>query len=648
MTTTPTPERVFAGSEAAWSNDPLRRTDLPDELFPTHEGGPLRRLRDLAARYRLRQRRATEFFRTSRTPERGLPVASNSEVGTFMRQLIGRRPGMLGALLGTNAGAAVFGVLLPALLGWIIDRAQSGDPELGRDLGLLVLLGVGIVLVQTLLAFLARTVTTLFGNDLLARAREQVVRSVLRLPLSRVESASTGDLVTRVTRDVSVMAESAQWALPQFLISSSTVVITLGALLVASPLLALPNLVALILFFAVARWYLRRALPGYITEGGSYSALNTPLTETVEAARTVESLNLQRRRARITDGDTEVSSQAERYTMSLRNILFTGTDIALKLPLVVLVVLGAVGYSRGWVSLGQVATAALYCQQLIGPMDVLLQSVDRLQSGVASTARLLGINSVEPDRAALPARPASTKMVGTDLRFAYREGHDVLHGVELDLVVGERLAIVGPSGSGKSTLGRLLAGINGPRTGEVTIGEVNVMGLPVDELRTQVALVTQEHHVFVGSVRDNIILAREDTATNDEVWQALEAVDAANWVRRLPMGLDTLVGSGNQKLTPAQAQQVALARLVIADPHTLVLDEATSLIDPRTARHLEGSMSSLLTGRTVVAIAHRLHTAHDADRIAVVIDGRIAELGSHDELMTRDGEYAALWRAWTS
>jgi ABC-type multidrug transport system fused ATPase/permease subunit len=160
--------------------------------------------------------------------------------------------------------------------------------------------------------------------------------------------------------------------------------------------------------------------------------------------------------------------------------------------------------------------------------------------------------------------------------------------------------------------------------------------------------VTQEHHVFIGSVRDNVVLAREDS-DDIAVWSALSAVGARAWVARLPRGLDTRIGSGQQALTPAQAQQIALARLIIADPHTLVLDEATSLIDPRTARSLEGSMSALLEGRTVIAIAHRLHTAHDADRIAVVIDGRIVELGSHHELVDVDnGEYATLWRAWTS
>jgi ABC-type multidrug transport system fused ATPase/permease subunit len=191
----------------------------------------------------------------------------------------------------------------------------------------------------------------------------------------------------------------------------------------------------------------------------------------------------------------------------------------------------------------------------------------------------------------------------------------------------------------------MLAGIHPPTGGSVTVGGVPLVELPLEDLRRHVALVTQEHHVFVGTVADNLRLADVD-ADPERLRAALAAVDALAWVDALPEGVHTEVGSGGHPLTPAQAQQLALARLVLLDPHTLVLDEATSLLDPRAARHLERSLNAVLEGRTVVAIAHRLHTAHDADRVAVVDGGRITEIGPHDELVAAGGEYARLWNSW--
>jgi ABC-type multidrug transport system fused ATPase/permease subunit len=573
-----------------------------------------------------------------------LPIASTAKVRAVGAGLIRAHRGALSVVLLLHTLAAVGGLAGPWLIGTIIDSISRGTAT-EASLGILTLVLLGAIVAQSLLTRFAQRQSMILGEDVFATLRERFMATVGNLPLSTVERAGTGDLLGRTTNDIDSVARTVRFGVPRILVATVTTGLTAVAAITIDARVAAAMFVGVPLLVLSTRWYLRRSGAGYQRKLASYAGLSGIISETVDGARTIDALRLApSQRAKI-DAALRERRDAERYTLALRTAWFPATDMSFLVPIIAVVLWGSYLVGAGLSSVGAVTAIALYAMQLVAPVDELIRWMDEIQVGTSALSRIIGVDDVPADRTPTSATPRDEHLVATDVGYRYVAGIDVLHGIDLDLKVGERLAIVGPSGSGKSTLARMLTGINGPTRGEVTVGGVRLIDLPLDQLHRYVALVTQEHHVFVGSIAENLRLASPG-ASDAALERALATVDAFGWVRSMPQGMETKVGSGGVVLTPAQAQQLALARLVLLNPSILVLDEATSLLDPRAARSLEQAMSRVLAGRTVVAIAHRLHTAHDADRVAVVKDGRIAEIGTHDELVAAHGEYAVLWQSW--
>jgi ATP-binding cassette, subfamily C, bacterial len=537
------------------------------------------------------------------------------------------------------------GLLVPPALGEIVDIAHRGGEK--SALVAPVVLLVLATLAQGATNSAGWYLIVRVGEKVLATLRERVLGHALDLPQSDLERGGTGDLVSRVSNDVDQVSTALREGVPQLLWSALTVVLTVLGLAALDWRFALAGLISLPFYVWAARGYTVVAPPLYVAERSAEGARSQQLVETLGGVRTIRALLLGPRHLSRVEAASE---EARRRTIKAADTTawfwsrmhlgeLTGTAAVL--------LVGAWLVGNGSATLGGATAAALYFIRLYDPVGALVYLLDDVQAATASLRRLAGILQVPLDERPGTDDPTEPALALRGVRFGYEDGPEVLHGIDLVVRPGEHVALVGASGAGKTTLAALVAGIHEPLDGRIELGGADVRLMPRGDLSARVTLVTQEVHVFAGTLAQDLRLARPD-ATDGELLAALDEVGARRWADLLPEGLETRVGNGGHPLTPVQAQQVSLARLVLRDPDVAVLDEATAEAGSAGARELEASMARVLEGRTSLLVAHRLSTAAAADRVVVMEAGRIVEEGPPDELVARDGAYAELWRAWRS
>ena len=449
-----------------------------------------------------------EYDPAAPTSATTLPVGTPTTVRTYVRALLRRHRRPFALLIGANAVAVIASITGPYLLGGLVEDLSDGvtDLHLERTAAVFAL----ALVVQTVFTRTMRLRGAMLGEEMLADLREDFLVRSVGLPPGVLERAGTGDLLSRITTDIDRLANAMREAVPQLAIGVVWAGLLLGALTVTAPPLALAVLVALPVLLVGCRWYFRRAPSAYRSEAAGYAAVAAVLAETVDAGRTVEAHRLGARRVALSDRRVREWTAWERYTLFLRSVLFPVINATYVTILGAVLLLGGWFVIEGWLTVGQLTTGALLAQMMVDPIGLILRWYDELQVAQVSLARLVGVREIEPDAGDDRVGPDGREVRADEVRFGYRAGVDVLHEVSLDVAPGTRLALVGPSGAGKSTLGRLLAGIYAPRSGEVTLGGAELSRMTAERVRGHVALVNQEHHVFVGSLRDNLLLARTD------------------------------------------------------------------------------------------------------------------------------------------
>jgi ATP-binding cassette subfamily B protein len=458
--------------------------------------------------------------------------------------------------------------------------------------------------------------------------------------------------MTRMTSDVEALQQLFNEGLVNLLVQAMTLLVVSGVLFAMNVSLALVTIGFVVpLMTASTLWFRSVSDKGFLTVRERIADVLADLQESLSGVRVVAAHNRQRHNVIRHRNIVGAHRDATQYTATANALYAPGTDAIGLLGQAVIIVVGARMVTSGSLTIGELVAFVLYVATFFAPIQQLVNLYNTYQQGRAAITKLRDVFAEEPVPAespdAIELPPVEGEIELQDVTFGYDPKRPVLANIDLKIAPGETFALVGPTGAGKSTVVKLIARFYDPTSGRVLVDGHDVRSVTQTSLRKQIGNVPQEPFLFAGSIKDNIAFARPD-ASEEEILEACRAVGIIDLIERLPAGLDTPCHERGVSLSSGERQLLALARAFLARPRVLILDEATSSLDLLSESKIERALDVLLEGRTAIIIAHRLSTAMRAQRLAVVEDGRIVELGSHEELVALGGRYAHMYETWMS